>query len=57
MSVFRLSSMSKKSGEQRTLECPHCDALIDPRMDGEHLQCPWCDGRFISGDEKPIGIS
>ena len=37
-----------------TLECPHCHALIDPRMDGEHLQCPWCDGRFIPGDEKPI---
>jgi Zn-finger nucleic acid-binding protein len=43
------------------LECPHCHAQVDPakckRVDGQHLQCPWCDGRFVPGGEKAISTS
>jgi predicted RNA-binding Zn-ribbon protein involved in translation (DUF1610 family) len=36
--------------------CPQCSALIEPeeqkRVDGEHMECPWCGERFIPGRNK-----
>ena len=32
--------------------CPHCTARIEPgeqiRIDWEHMECPWCEEKFIS---------
>ena len=40
--------------------CPVCSARIEPeeykRVDGEHLECPWCGEKFVPGPE-PIRTS